>query len=303
MRAKLFGEVHLHLGAHRTGSTSFQTLLGVNYDAIRAHGIRVGFTGRGAVPNGHLDLQLGHRVFARKNHSERKRHIAETKANLAPFVRNGINQQSILSEENMLGGMASFERGALYPDVKMRMEILRKALLPSAVGNVLLLIRSYEDFFKSAFRNRAERYELPAFSKVAQVQSEFDGGWPEVVDHILNALHPKQLFVVTYSRDRDDLALLKQLCPKLDVADMKRPEAWANSSFSDGALFECQRRLHAGEALSRDASRAIRDEFADAKVDRPFAVYDPDQAAVLRERYQSDLEVLRRHTGITFVES
>lgn len=301
MRAKLFGEVHLHLGAHRTGSTTFQMILGENSAAILAQGVRVGFAGRGDIPNGNLDLRVRHQAFA-KGKARVKQHIAEIRSELAPFVKAEGSKHAIISDENMLGGMAPFELGAFYPDVPLRMEIIRKALFPNAIGNLLLMVRPYDTLFESAFRKRAERFALPAFPEVAPVQTRFEGGWPKVVDQILNTLKPKRLFVVTYGRDRDDLALLKQLCPTLDVTGMKRPETWVNSSFTDNALFECQRQIHAGEELTQEASWAIRDAFAEGQAEQPFAKFAPKQAAMLKDRYQADLATLRNHAGITFLE-
>ncbi|WP_424939769.1 hypothetical protein [Aliiroseovarius sp. S253] len=203
----------------------------------------------------------------------------------------------------MIGIMASFENGQFYPHVHARMTLLRKVLFPIAIGNVLLIVRSYDSFFESAFRKRAEVNALPEFSDVAKLQVEFRGGWPTVVDCVLDALRPKKLIVAAYGRQRDDLMLLNQLCPTLSVADMHRPEKWANTSFSDSALFECQKRLRMDGELSRDASRAIRDEFEGTPSDRPFAKFLPEQAAVLKDRYQEDLDVLRRRADITLIDA
>lgn len=308
MRAKLFGEVHLHLGAHRTGSTTFQAMLGANGKAIQSQGVRVGFAGHRLASADHqissenqIDLRLLHRKLSKSKRAMRQQ-IAKNRSEIAPVVKKGIRQQALLSEENLIGGMAALERGRFYPHVHARMTLLRKALFPSAVGNVLLLVRSYETFFESAFRKRAEVNALPEFTEIAKLQADFSGGWPTVVDHVLDALRPKQLIVVTYGRNRDDLALLSLLCPQLDVTDMKRPEEWANTSFSDKALFECQKRLHAGEVLTREAAWAIRDTFAGVPADRQFANFLPDQASVLKDRFQADIERLRRHTGITMID-
>lgn len=302
LRDKLFGEVHLHLGAHRTGSTSFQTLLSENYHVIQSQGVRVGFARRHLAPYGQLEVKLPHKKLS-KDKRGMVRQFLKVRSEIAPVVRKGFNQQALLSEENLIGVMRNFEKGRFYPSAHARMTYLRNALFPSAIGNVLMLVRSYDSFFESAFRKRAEVNALPEFSEVAKLQTEFVGGWPDVVDQVLDALRPRELIVAAYGRERDDLALLGQLCPTLRIAEMKRPGKWANTSFSDRALFECQRRLNAGEVLSREESRVIRDEFADAPADRPFANFLPEQASKLKERYQADLDVLRRHSGITLIDA
>jgi hypothetical protein len=309
LRAKLFGEVHLHLGAHRTGSTSFQSALDANGDAIQAQGVCLGFAARSMIlpvhqqsPEYHLGLRLRSQAL---NKSKRalKQQISKNRSEIAQIVKKGIGQQALLSEENLIGSMAALEQGRFYPHIHARMTLLRKVLYPSAIGNVLLVIRSYSSFFESAFRKRAEVNALPEFSEISKIQADFKGGWPMVVDCILDALRPKQLIVATYGRDRDDLELLGKLCPKLDVTDMKHPERWSNMSYSDRALFECQKRLHAGEVLSRDASWEIRDEFADAPSERHFAKLPPEVVKVLGERFQTDLDILRHHTGITMIDT
>lgn len=300
MRAKSCGEVHIHLGAHRTGSTAFQMTLSTNAAAIGAQGFGLGFPGRGGVPNGQLKLYLEHEAVSDEKLFDAQ--VSDGRAAIFPIVANASQRQSILSEENLIGGMISFHKGEFYPYAREKMTLLREVVLPANIGNVLLLIRSYDTLFESAFRKRAEAMVMPNYTKVRGRQTNFVGGWPKLVDDIRETLRPKNLIVVPYRRKRDDLALLKWLCPEIDVSQLEPNTGYTNESLSDSALFEIQRRRYFGEHLNWDEKQRIRKAYADKVADRPFAKLLPEQARVLSDRYLADIETLRHHTGITFVE-
>lgn len=300
MRSEVFGEVHLHLGAHRTGSTAFQMMLSDNADSLRAQGVSVGFPSRGQVPNGQLQTYLEHQALS--DPEQLKKQIAQNRADIAPIVGSDEGQHSLLSEENFIGGMISFQQGKFYPHARDRMILLKKVLQPAEVGNVMLMIRAYDTLFVSAFRKRAENQLVPNYDVVRRRQAEFEGGWPKVVDDILSGLKPRNLFVVPYRRERDDLALLGRLCPQVDTTKLKPSTGHTNASFPDAALFEIQRRRRAGERLGWAEKRAIYEAFADKSTRQPFVKVFPKHEESLRARYLSDLELLRARSEITLVE-
>ncbi|NDW52380.1 hypothetical protein [Aliiroseovarius sp. PrR006] len=297
---KQLREVHLHLGAHRTGSTAFQMVLSANATALHAQGLRLGFPERSRVPNGQLRTHLDHAALG--DPKQLKKQIAKNRADLAPVLNTDEYHQALLSEENFIGGMISFEQGRFYPNVRERMILLRMVLHPAEIGNVMLMIRSYDSLFESAFRKRAETHVMPSYEAVRHRQAEFEGGWPTVVEAILAELKPQKLLVVPYRRERDDLALLELLCPHLGLAGLTPSEGYTNMSFPDAALFEIQRQRRAGKKLFWDEKRAIYDAFADKVAERPFVQLYPDHAENLRARYLSDLELLRRRSDVTLVE-
>ncbi|WP_298905978.1 hypothetical protein [uncultured Aliiroseovarius sp.] len=228
--------------------------------------------------------------------------IAKNRADLAPVLGTGEYHQALLSEENFIGGMISFEQGRFYPNVRERMRLLRMVLHPAAIGNVMLMIRSYDTLFESAFRKRAETHVMPSYEDVRHRQANFEGGWPAVVEAILAELRPQKLLVVPYRRKRDDLALLGRLCPHLDMAGLTPSEGRTNISFPDAALFEIQRQRRAGNKLFWDEKRAIYDAFADKVAERPFVQLHSDHAKNLRARYLSDLALMRQRSDLTLVE-
>lgn len=300
MRSEVFGDVHLHLGAHRTGSTAFQIMLSDNAASLGAQGMRVGFPSRGRVPNGQLQTYLEPQALSDPEQLEIQ--IAQNRADIAQIVGDGEGQQSLLSEENFIGGMISFQQGKFYPHARERMILLKKVLQPAEVGNVMLMIRAYDTLFVSAFRKRAENQLVPNYDVVRRRQAEFEGGWPKVVDDILSELKPRNLFVVPYRRERDDLALLGLLCPQVDTTKLQPSVGQVNASFPDAVLFEIQRRRRAGERLDWAEKRAIHKAYSGRATDQPFVKLLPKHAESLRARYLSDLELLRGRSDITLVE-
>ena len=172
--------VYIHAGAHRTGTTSFQTCLHENRLLLQARGWTPAYPGRDGIPSGKLALRLptGRRIDASAAASRARR-------TLDPY-RSG--RPVILSEENILGRMFHFMKGQFYPFAEDRCAALRAAW-DGPIAHVLLVVRPYEQLFVSAFRKRAEDNPMPDFSEVRDRYLNIDRGWPELAAAIQDSLH------------------------------------------------------------------------------------------------------------------
>ncbi|MDX1781096.1 MAG: hypothetical protein R3256_07220 [Thalassovita sp.] len=288
-------QVFLHTGAHRTGTSSFQLCLSENRALLETEGFDLAYPGRDGAPQGQLALRLPG-LKADKNDAaqltERARvHLQD----LSP--QSGRNL--VLSEENIPGRMIHFYNGQFYPAAGSRLEALN-ATLPGEVAHLVHVIRPYHELFVSAFRKRAEDNPVGPFEDISRNMAVFQGGWPEVIGLMRDILRPARLTVIEYGKRGESRALLGHLIG-VHADGFTEPDRALNISATDAALFELQRRYHAGERLSRKAwQRVIRDHAGD-RVKRGFTHFRAGQVNRLSKRYQRDLEKLSQMEGVTLI--
>ncbi|MCI2398484.1 hypothetical protein [Aliiroseovarius subalbicans] len=290
-------EVHIHAGAHRTGSSAVQMFLDLNATEIRSQGFDLAYAGRDGAEGGALKLWL---PAPRHSAKERNWRAMKAQGNLAKHATG--DRPLILSEENIIGRMTPFYAGKFYPHAEGRLSFLRDVLEGRSVGNLLFLLRPYDSLFVSAYRKRAEENKVRDFDEIAPGMAGFQGGWPEIVRLIRDVLTPRRLIVLPYGRPRTEVALAKLFVPELDTSAMRDPAKAVNASLSDAALHALQARWRAGEEAARATVEAARAEFADTKADKPFAAFSVAQAATLRARYDADLDQIRAFSGVEFTE-
>lgn len=157
-------EMVLHLGAHRTGTTSLQAYLRANSEMLRARGVEF-FTPR------------------------------ELRADAD--VRYYGMPRCILSEENIIGSMRNnMARGTLYSDVADR--LLRHPVLLEQTTTIVLSVRDLADWWRSAILftvNRANRpIKVPSPADLLRI-SQRSRGWMQVAEDIHRAAPHARLVV------------------------------------------------------------------------------------------------------------
>lgn len=291
--------VHLHVGAHRTGSSAFQMFLDLNAPALRAQGVDLAYPSRDGAKGGRLKLFLPaprHTVETVDWRVKKARH------NLALQVSDPA-RPLLLSEENILGRMDPFYHGQFYPFLRERAQFMARVLEGRPVARILLLVRPYDSLFVSSYRKRSEDNEMGDFNVMRERMAVFEGdGWPQVALTLIEELKPRRLVVIPYRRPRHELDLARALMPRLDLSALIEPELAVNASLSDAGLFELQRRYLAGEAPDRAVIEQVRAAFADTKVPEPFAAFTGAQKEALRARYYNDLDTLRLMAGIKVID-
>ncbi|WP_300513056.1 hypothetical protein [Aliiroseovarius sp.] len=292
-------KVHIHVGAHRTGSSAFQMFLDINAAALRAQGFDLAYPDRDGAEGGRLKLFL---PAPRHTPDTVDWRVKKARHNLARQVSDP-SRALILSEENILGRMDPFYHGQFYPFLRARARFMARVLDGRPVGRILLVVRPYDSLFLSAFRKRSEDNEMGDFNGIRDRMELFEGdGWPEVALTLIEELQPRKLVVIPYQRPRRELDLARALVPALDPASLREPELPVNASLSDAGLFELQRRYRDAVAPDRAMIEQVRVQYAGVKADRPYAGFTEAQTEKLRVRYHQDLDTLRLMMGLEVIE-
>ena len=287
-------QVFIHAGAHRTGTSSFQMCLHLNAAALGRAGYQAAYPGRDGVPSGTLGLRL-----------PAPRHGTGATGRFAPRVAEALadydpGRPLILSEENIPGRMIHFQSGHFYPAAEARLAALRAGLGEAVIPRLLIVLRSYDAFYVSCHRKRAEDNWVPPFADSIPNLMAMDRGWPEIVALLRDALRPERLIVLPYENRGDSVDLLRRLVPGLAAVELVEPETAVNLSATDAALEVLQARYRAGETLSRDEWRDVVADHASDTADRGFARFSDEHSAGLRARYAADLARISKMRGVDF---
>ncbi|NDV01001.1 hypothetical protein [Pseudoroseicyclus tamaricis] len=259
-------KIVLHLGAHRTGTTTFQRALAASRAPLAEAGLEV-WTPAELRRGGWLSGLDGHPRDAEPAAAARATEaIRAERARLEAAGRTCL----LISEENLPGTMrANLRTRSLYPDVTAWLSRLAPALegAPLSLG---LAIRPLESYWASAIASLVARnVTAPPEAKVLAAIAASRRGWRHVIGEAATALPgaaitvwPSEPFAASPA---DQLRLLV-------------PEAAGALGAGDGAVH------NAGAAQE--------------------ARFTPDQAALLRAVDEADLSWLRggAEARVRFVE-
>ncbi len=145
--------IKLHIGAHRTGTTSLQAALHSQRPSLSARGI--GYWGPHAMranrfPGVFLSLGVGplsaDQQMAVESIVEINTALLEAQLE---YQRHEGHEQIILSEENILGSIKmNFKSSGLYPDAPNRLALFARIFGPY-ISRISLTIRSYDAYWRS----------------------------------------------------------------------------------------------------------------------------------------------------------
>lgn len=292
-------QVYIHAGAHRTGTSSFQMCLDMNRSALVDKGIDPAYPGRDGIPGGSLRLRL-------PGPDANRQQTDQLTANAATTLRSHSTDPGhalLLSEENIPGRMFHFYQGRFYPAAEARLGVLGRALGEigcEKVARLVLVIRSYDALFASAYRKRAEDNPVPPFREIAPRMVAMDRGWPALIRAIKRILAPRELVVVEYARRGQSRDLLRCLLPEPE-AEWREPERVMNLSATDAALEALQRRYHAGETLNRTAWQQVVADHRDTRDRTGFSSFIEEETRLLSARYTEHLDKIAKIRGIHFL--
>lgn len=265
-------DVILHVGAHRTATTSFQSYLRANRAALQSQGI--GFWGpwrtRGGLLNGIADQPCALHVSARAN--------GRVAINLETARRNGVSAL-VVTDENMAGTpRRCLRQGAVYPGVGERLARLSVAF--GRPTRVTLQIRALDAWWASSIGWLLPRGEgLPDPAALEGI-SRASRSWRDVITDIACACPGTELLVTAYEAfgDRPDL-LLRVLTDRRSVP-LARPGSFIENRRPDVADLR---------AVLADRGAMLPASPAQAR----WTPFSDSQAARLRDTYADDLYWLR----------
>ncbi|MCK0167278.1 hypothetical protein MWU52_06925 [Jannaschia sp. S6380] len=270
--------VTLHLGAHRTATTSLQGMLAARCDHLAARGIAV--WGPGRTRDG---LLAG--IAGDPGRSGGQRDVrAYRSAGRIAMLRDGLEHDGIsrliLSDANLLGSLReNVLLGRLYPSVSGRAERLNSAL--PGVDRIVLTVRNPETWWISVFAAMIGRGFPPPDRAMIDAVAKSRRSWRDVITDLAEAFPTARLSITTYEEAA------------------ARPQYAFRSLTGEAPATPIAPRM----AASPDARMLIDRLRAEGWTgDLPvehgrYAPFDPEQRAMLRARYDDDLTWLRRGAG------
>jgi len=273
-------EITLHLGAHRTASTSFQHYMRKNGARLAAFGI--GFWGPQQTRKGLMEgIFPSPGTVPAEQQAERERcriALAIAKAEEAGFTR------LIISDENLIGTPRRNLRDMrLYPGIGERMARYGDAL-DGRVVRAVLSIRAQDAWWDSTIAFAVARgAQLPPAAELRHIASS-PRSWQDVITDLSCALPQVELKVILH----EAFASMpeRRLAAMMRCADLPRAHAreWLNRSPD---LSELRQAL-----LDRGSDPALLPAG-----DGPWQPFGHEERAVLREAYADDLFWLRAGAG------
>ncbi len=191
-------DITLHLGAHRTGTTTFQAYLERNSGALAAAGV-VAWTPRrtrGGLLSGlvrrpeEVTWEVERRAFRTRGR------IALERARLA---RHGM-RQLLISEENLIGSVRNnLREGAFYPSLDARLERLAPVFACERL-RIGLSIRNYQSYWTSALSFAIARgHPVPGPDRISQLVGQ-SRRWRHIVREVARVFPGAELVVWPFER-------------------------------------------------------------------------------------------------------
>ncbi|MDU8913240.1 hypothetical protein [Aestuariicoccus sp. MJ-SS9] len=265
-------DIVLHPGAHRTGSTSFQSYLRAVQDDICGQGLA--YWGPWRTRKG-----LFHGVADGTAPPGREgRPAGRVLLNVRGVARKGY-RTLIVSDENMLGTPRdNIRSGLLYPGAGQRMARFHAAF-GGRVRRVVLQIRSPELYWASLYAYALPRgVSMPLPAQIAAL-ARGQRSWRDVIVDMACAMPGAEICVTVFERFASDpAALLRALTDRAEVPEPAQP-LWLNRAPDLAAL----------RAVLRD--RGEDPALLPAGHGR-WMPFIPQDAALLRAAYAEDLHWL-----------
>lgn len=268
-------DIILHVGSHRTSSTSFQHYLRSNRAALLADDtvvwdpqtLRKGmFSGLFAKPRMINGRELQRRAAGRvRMHAEQ--------------VRRAGAKRLIVSEENMIGAPRDcLQSQTLYPAIGERMARLSPAF-DGQVSRVVMMIRAQDLWWSSVAAYGVGRgHALPDAARCAALSAN-PRCWRDVITDLACALPGAKIKVLPFEQFAGQADLVLSAATG-DRAPHAHAKTWLNRSPDVPAL----RSKLADQGI--DAAALPAHLQTDAGRWNPFT---PAQAAALREAYADDM--------------
>ena len=271
-------DVILHIGAHRSASTTFQHYLRGNLPMLRRQG--VGFLGPLRTRNGGLlsGVVPADGAAAPGELADRARPRIAKHCDRA--AKKGL-RHLIISDENILGSVRrNLRQLGLYRDAVARLDLFAAAF-DGRVGRVVFALRALEDYWSSALAYGVSRgHPLP---DAAALDRFADRGrsWRDVIEETAAAFPGAEIQVQDHETlaGRPDRRLWHMLGGAVE-APLKDARLWLNRAPDLDAL--------------RDILRAQGDDPARLPPGQGrWMPFDETRAAALREAHADDMFWLR----------
>ncbi|GFE49678.1 hypothetical protein So717_14310 [Roseobacter cerasinus] len=261
-------KIILHIGAHRTGTTSLQRFLRNNADLLTAGGIET------LCPP-----------------ESRHGKIADVVPDWLAQLADTASQRFLISEENLPGTMGhNIATGSLYPNAKENLGRLASLYKPDVV---MMSVRELGEYWTSAILFSLARHEttLPSQGHLNAICSD-KRSWRDVVADVQSVFPHARLVVREFAHLQDNPKRFLRLATGWDTwADAKLNRRAQNVRPDESAIVSALLERGDFGGLAR---------LGDTKETQ---IFSRPQRQALFEIYQSDLDHLRKLLGASFLES
>ena len=269
-------EIMLHLGAHRSASTSFQTYLWNNRDRLAKRGLTTWIPKR---TRDGLLAGLFRNPAKISVEDERKaiRSVGRVRLEIERLRRAG-QDGLLISEENMLGSMRNnVVQTRLYPLAGERLMRFQPMFADRKL-RIALCIRSYEDYWASCMASLIGRGgDVPCVDTLDFLTTQ-PRRWRHVIRDIATCYPDAQITVWPFER-------------MAGRADVQLGALWGGELGDLGShdIWRCRSAnlVRLNDMMALRGERAIVDGTLTA--DARWMPFDEDQRSVLRAEYRRDL--------------
>ncbi|WP_259650423.1 hypothetical protein [Roseobacter sp. OBYS 0001] len=258
-------DIILHIGAHRTGTASFQDYLRRHVGELSARQIACYEPVRAKDGSSTQGLAMG----------DMKAQVSVSVQSQMDQARQKGMQSMLLSDADMLGTLAqNVEKRSLYPAAGVGLKRLAAAL-DIEISTVLVSIRSLELYWCSALAHGiSQGLEVPERDALAQI-AHATRGWRDVITDISDALPQTKIAVLPFEKF------------------IGRPDAVLARGAGLDAPFDTERSWLNRMPTLPDLRRVLNDRGA-ASADLPFGMgrwnpFTNEEHAALREVYADDM--------------
>ncbi len=286
-------EVILHIGAHRTGTTSFQQTLQQNRRNLMKNGLE--FWGPRKTRQGKF-TGLTRPWDADDGETERliARNIGVIRIDLERLSQKG-RAALLVSDENMMGSIrANLRSFCLYRGLRQKLARFADAFGP-AVSRVGIAIRPYDTFWASSLAYAIPQgHAAPDDARLDRLVDQ-PRSWRQVISEVATAFDNTNVTVWEFDR------LVGRPSQQFRLLTEGRHGLWLPPS-------DTHANASAGRATLRQVLLDRGDLPAAERIkagDGRYMPFDNGQRAALQEQYTADLEWLRSVSGktVNFVES
>lgn len=274
---------HLHLGAHKTGTTYCQTLLKINRDKLACNGIAywdLHRTRRELTPY-LLGLSKRKGLLSREECAARLAGVLQSKeaASAARLV---------ISDENLMGFIKDILRRRGYRGLRRRMAPIRDALGQDV--KVFLTVRSYAEFISSMYCELVTTKPYFPFEEVRAGSFAAEFSWLSVYKDLVKVFGRRNVVVFDYHTFfKNPTAHLSHLVGA--EMEFEYPKKQIRTSPSARAIEFIGSEGAANPDVPLKEIVARANQLFPRSAENPaFDPWTPEERAALDERYRRDLE-------------
>ncbi len=274
-------DVILHLGSHRTGTTTFQSYLANNEQTLKRVGIVSWRPKR--LRKGMMSGLLGRPDQVTPHGFKRaQRACGLIRMETERMERLGV-EHLIVSEENMIGAMRNnLRQERLYPNLAARMDRFRGAFAEKCT-RIVLAVRSYDEFWASSLGYAvAAGHSVPMKGQLDRLVTQ-PRRWRHMVTELSDAFPAAHLVVWPFEAVAGQPEKQLRLMTGTNAAlPLKGARAWHHKGHTDADLRALVAERGENEALPLFTGKAER-----------WMPFDRAQQTALRAQYASDIRWLK----------